>query len=307
MADQSSITVSIITPCYNGARFIEQTIDSVLAQTRPALEMIVIDDGSTDDSAARAGRFAPPVRVLRQHNQGESVARNRGIAEAAGSHVLFLDADDLLAPEALQHLSAALEGRPRSVAMMGCARFTEDPAQPTSIVSAEIEQFFPTVIDTNFGPPHVWMAPLDIIRAVGGFYEPMRWSEDWDIVWRMGLHADGVIPVDYVGALYRIHPASQFSTNSMANRCRGHAAIMARMIVGLSARPDLLAIHGVRLFWAARSAISRAREYGVSWTELAPLTDAISALVRTGPDDVRRLKLARLVSLVGARTASLFG
>jgi glycosyltransferase involved in cell wall biosynthesis len=97
----NDISVSIITPCYNGSPYLRDTIASALGQTRPPLEVIVIDDGSTDDSAAIAESFGSPVRVIRQTNQGESVARNRGIAEARGSHLLFLDADDLIAPEAL--------------------------------------------------------------------------------------------------------------------------------------------------------------------------------------------------------------
>src|SRR4051812_28904107 len=98
MTETSSITVSIITPCYNGGRFISDTIRSALGQTRPPLEMIVIDDGSTDGSANIAESFGAPVRVIRQSNHGESVARNCGISEAKGTHILFLDADDLLAP-----------------------------------------------------------------------------------------------------------------------------------------------------------------------------------------------------------------
>jgi glycosyltransferase involved in cell wall biosynthesis len=88
-------TVSVVIPCYNGAKFLRETLDSVLAQTYPVLEVLVIDDGSTDDSAAIAESFGPPIRVIRQPNQGESVARNRGIDEAKGEWIAFLDADDL--------------------------------------------------------------------------------------------------------------------------------------------------------------------------------------------------------------------
>ena len=75
-------SVDLVIPCYNGAAFLKETLDSTLAQTRQPLEVILVDDGSTDDSAAIAASYGPPVRVLRQPNQGESVAMNRALAVA---------------------------------------------------------------------------------------------------------------------------------------------------------------------------------------------------------------------------------
>jgi glycosyltransferase involved in cell wall biosynthesis len=100
--------VSVVVPCYNAAPFLRETIDSVLSQTRPALEVIVIDDGSTDDSAAIAQSYGPPVRVIRQANQGESVARNRGMDEAQGDWIGLLDADDRWVPHKLERQLGAL-------------------------------------------------------------------------------------------------------------------------------------------------------------------------------------------------------
>jgi glycosyltransferase involved in cell wall biosynthesis len=103
-----SPTVSAVIPCYNGARFLRETLESVRAQSHPVLEVIVVDDGSTDDSAAIAESFGPPVRVIRQPNQGESVARNRGIDEAKGDWIAFLDADDKWEPEKLKRQCQAI-------------------------------------------------------------------------------------------------------------------------------------------------------------------------------------------------------
>lgn len=88
-------TVSVVIPCYNAAPFLRETLESALNQTQPPLEVIVVDDGSTDDSASIAEAFGDPVRVIRQPNQGESVARNRGMEEALGEWIAFLDADDV--------------------------------------------------------------------------------------------------------------------------------------------------------------------------------------------------------------------
>lgn len=95
-------TISVVIPCYNAAPFLRETIDSVLNQTRPALEVLLIDDGSTDGSGDIAESYGQPVRVIRQENQGESVARNRGMDEALGDWIALLDADDRWLPHKLQ-------------------------------------------------------------------------------------------------------------------------------------------------------------------------------------------------------------
>jgi glycosyltransferase involved in cell wall biosynthesis len=107
---QKMPTVSVVIPCYNAAPFIRETVESALAQTFPPLEVLVIDDGSTDDSAVIAGSIDPRVRVISQPNQGESVARNRGIGEARGDWIALLDADDLWKPEKLER-QLAVAGR----------------------------------------------------------------------------------------------------------------------------------------------------------------------------------------------------
>jgi glycosyltransferase involved in cell wall biosynthesis len=297
------VSVSIVTPCYNGARFLEQTLRSAAEQSRPPLEIIVIDDGSTDDSAAIAAAFGPPVRLLQQTNHGESSARNKGLAEALGSHVLFLDADDLLGPDALFQLSDAVKNDPGAVALMGCARFNTDPADPFLITMPEYDRFLPDIIDTNFGPPHTWMAPTDVVRAAGGFYDALQWSEDWDILWRVGLHASGLVPVDYVGAFYRQHSGSQFANTSLANRARGQAILKARMGEELLRRPDLLDEHGERLLWGCWTALKNARDRGVGWDELQPLCSVLTRLATSGPASVTRRKFTTLIRVIGVRPA----
>lgn len=88
-------SVSVIIPCYNGEHFLREAIDSALNQTYRPTEVIVVDDGSTDASTRIADSYGSPVRVVRQSNHGESVARNRGMEEAKGEWVAFLDADDI--------------------------------------------------------------------------------------------------------------------------------------------------------------------------------------------------------------------
>jgi hypothetical protein len=299
----SDVIISVITPCYNGAAYIAETIRSVLSQTRPPLEMIVIDDGSTDDSAAIAEGFGPPVRVVRQRNRGESVARNRGIAEAKGSHLFFLDADDLVAAEAFQRLAGSVVGRPKAVALMGCAWFTADPTRPERSDAQRHVAFYPDIIQDNLGPPHSWLTPKALVIAAGGFADSMRWFEDWDLWWRVGLEGGQLVCIDYVGALYRQHAKSQLATTNLTNRTRGHAALMTRMTAALRQHPNLLEQHGEQLFWASWTALRRAQTHGVPWDDLRALAANIRLIASAGPAALRRTTTARLVRTIGARGA----
>ncbi len=102
--------ISVIIPVYNGARYLGEAIESVLAQTRPPDEVVVVDDGSTDDSALVAQRY--PVRLMQQTNLGASVARNHGVEAAQGDLLAFLDADDLWLPGKLEQQLTWLDEQP---------------------------------------------------------------------------------------------------------------------------------------------------------------------------------------------------
>jgi len=297
------ITISIVTPCYNGARYIKETLQSALAQTHPPLEVIVIDDGSTDDSAALAAEAGPPVRVIRQANQGESIARNRGIAEAQGSHVLFLDADDLLEPESLSLLAAAVDGRPDAVAVMGCGWFTSDPASISSTQQTTDGAFFPGIIGGNLGPMHCWLTPTHILRRVGGFAGTISLFEDWDLWWRVGFEGLDLVPVKFIGAKYRLHGQSQMTTTKRADRARGHVVLMSRMAERFLEYPDRLDRHAKSLFWNVWSSLVHARDNGVGWDELGPAAEVLRQIARKASQPLRGTLMAHAVRLLGTRTA----
>lgn len=101
--------LSIIIPAYNAEAYLPQCLDSILAQEHPGCEVIVVDDGSTDGTAALLERY-PDVKVVHQENRGMSTARNRGLDEARGEYILFVDSDDLLTDGALETLVAELSG-----------------------------------------------------------------------------------------------------------------------------------------------------------------------------------------------------
>jgi glycosyltransferase involved in cell wall biosynthesis len=122
--------VSVIIPCHDSARWLAETLESALAQTWPTVEVIVVDDGSTDGSVTVAQGFtARGVRVVSQPNQGAAAARNTGLQHARGAYLQFLDADDLLAPDKLERQVRLLEAKGDDcIATCAWGRFTTDPA-----------------------------------------------------------------------------------------------------------------------------------------------------------------------------------
>ncbi len=107
-----NISISVIVPSFNRAHTLPRAIDSVLSQTRPADEIIIVDDGSDDGTAELLHRHYPRVRLLQQRNQGVSAARNRGIEAATGEWIALLDSDDAWLPGKLEAQLQALEAEP---------------------------------------------------------------------------------------------------------------------------------------------------------------------------------------------------
>ena len=114
--------ISVIIPVYNGERYLAEAIESALAQTYRPVEIIVVDDGSTDGTARVAERFSPPARLFFQTKSGVGPARNRGVSKARGSFLSFLDADDLWPPDRLSCQMAAFNADPTLDMVFGHAQ-----------------------------------------------------------------------------------------------------------------------------------------------------------------------------------------
>ncbi|HVL39342.1 MAG TPA: glycosyltransferase [Fimbriimonadaceae bacterium] len=179
----SAPTVSVVIPCYNGAATLAEAIESALAQTYSPLEVVVVDDGSTDESARIASRY-DSVLVVQQSNGGLSAARNAGIARSSGEWILLLDADDRLLPDcASARLELAREhpfvtGHVRLIDEQG--RVLREPpprAQPTGDpLSASLR--------SNYGPPSGWLFSRRVYELCGPFDPLLRSCEDWDFLIR---------------------------------------------------------------------------------------------------------------------------
>ena len=113
--------ISVVIPCYNGARFVGEAVDSVLSQRYPATDIIVVDDGSVDSSLSILSRH-PSVRTLRQPHAGVAVARNTGLQHSTGDYIAFLDQDDRLLPDALRSNLECLLARPHCAFSFGDAQ-----------------------------------------------------------------------------------------------------------------------------------------------------------------------------------------
>src|SRR5262249_9808749 len=109
-ANMSSALISVIIPTFNAGHFITEAIDSVLGQTAVPAEIIVVDDGSKDDTRERLARYGRQIRYIHQKKQGVSATRNRGVQEALGEHIAFLDAGDVWHPRKLELQLATLSG-----------------------------------------------------------------------------------------------------------------------------------------------------------------------------------------------------
>jgi cellulose synthase/poly-beta-1,6-N-acetylglucosamine synthase-like glycosyltransferase len=124
--------VSVVIPCFNQAQFLSDAIESVLAQTYGRVELIVVDDGSSDNTAAVAGRFGEVVYRW-QENAGPPSARNNGLRESRGELIAFLDSDDRLLPEALEVGVSALQANPECAAAVGACRNIDAGGRPLDV------------------------------------------------------------------------------------------------------------------------------------------------------------------------------
>ena len=199
--------VSVIVPCHGQAPYLEEAIESVLAQTYAQVELIVVDDGSPDNAARVAARF-PGVRCVRQPNQGLAGARNTGIRESEGELLVFLDADDRLLPRALEAGVAELRAHPEAAFAFG--RYRRIGADGSRLGDDEQPRPdadpYAVFLRYNYaGIPADGIYRRSALEAAGNFDEGLPGTEDYDL----GLRLAGEFAVRPHGAYvaeYRIHP-----------------------------------------------------------------------------------------------------
>ncbi|MFI5042321.1 MAG: glycosyltransferase family 2 protein [Acidimicrobiales bacterium] len=199
--------VSVVIASYNGARYLGEAIESVLAQTHPAVETIVVDDGSTDDTAQVVARYGAAVRGLHQPNAGPCVARNLGLRNARGDYVVFLDHDDRLLADKVARQAAVLDARLEVGLVYGGWRFIDDAGNvlaATGWPTREGDLLAEIVLEN---PIHLASAMVrrSVLDAAGGFDERRTGLEDWELWLRLSRRGLRWACVDAPLVEYRVH------------------------------------------------------------------------------------------------------
>jgi glycosyltransferase involved in cell wall biosynthesis len=203
----SAALVSVVIPCYEQAHFLGEAIKSALSQSYPDFEVIVVDDGSTDDTAEIALAYSaadPRVRLVRQENRGLAGARNRGLAESRGEYVVFLDSDDRLLGEALEVGVRELESHPECAFVSGHYRPISAEGDPYALprqASIDVDHYLALLRDNYISMPASVMYRRWVFEEVGGFDGSVDAAADWDLYLRVArrfpIYHHGEVVADY--------------------------------------------------------------------------------------------------------------
>lgn len=203
--------VSVIIPTYNRRRYLAEALESVWSQTYRQVEVIVVDDGSTDGTGAWLETYAhrERLRYLYQPNQGVSAARNQGIRLARGKYLAFLDSDDLFEPYKLEKQVAYLEEHPGTgLVHSHYLKFDDSGAhlglRDTSFFTGRVYPEMLLYWSVLIAVPCV-MAPAAVLHEVGGFDETLRWGEDLDL-WRRIARCYPLACIPEALSKIRVHP-----------------------------------------------------------------------------------------------------
>ncbi len=213
-------TVSIVIPAYNAARYVEAAVDGALGQTFKDVEVLVVDDGSTDDTEAVLSRYRCAVRYFRQENSGVAAARNRGIQESTGRYVAFLDADDTWFPEKLDRQVAALESSGQHRACYSAHVICTEALEPLSVhrgvrKSSNLEGLL--LIGNVVGTPSSVLCDRSLFSIVGGFDPRLSQCADWDMWVRLATVSE-FLYLDEPLVMYRQHGSNMSRAPKLLER-----------------------------------------------------------------------------------------
>jgi glycosyltransferase involved in cell wall biosynthesis len=193
------VKVSTIIPAYNAERTIAQAIDSALAQDYEGHEVVVVDDGSTDSTAAILHKYGSQIQVITQSNGGLSAARNAGVRGSTGKYLALLDADDIWLPRKLKTMVSALEQNSRASMAFSEYRYLDSNgaecggsafADAPGLEQLLNERPFPVVSFPTAVLPSTWVMPRHVFQRTGGFCEKFKGAEGGEDFWMLLLLRD---------------------------------------------------------------------------------------------------------------------
>jgi len=239
--------VSVIIPVYNCEKYIAQTLDSVFSQSLQDFEVIVVNDGSTDRTEEVLSKYRQRITHLQNDHRGPASSRNRGLDVARGSHIAFLDADDLWHPAKLEKQLAFAEKHPEyGIITTDAANFDETGILDVS--TAAFHKFIPSgdvlehLLFDNWIGTSCAMIRRACFEKVGGFDEErFVWGEDW-IMWMRVAAEYPVYFIDEVLVQYRMH-SQGYSRANLEKHYRDllyDLDKLERTVPRLAARPDLV-------------------------------------------------------------------
>ncbi len=263
---------SIVIPCHNALPYLGLAIESALRQTWRELEVIVVDDGSTDGSWAVARGFGERVRAERLEHGGAPRARNHGLALARGEHILFLDADDLLAPDTVEGLTRTLAAAPpRSVAAAPWRRLVRHRggwrAVATGVPEAPGGDPLAGWLVRVYHPPCALLWPTELVRELGGWDETLTKNQDGDLAMRALVSGVGFVRAAGQPVLHRHYgPRSRSVASGRTERdVRSSMRVLEKVAADLAAAGRFERYR----VWVARGYHDLARLYFSVQPELA--------------------------------------
>jgi glycosyltransferase involved in cell wall biosynthesis len=185
---ESKPLVSAVIPAYQAAAYVRDAVESVLQQTYRPLECIVVDDGSTDATPQVADDFGDEVRLVRQENRGVSAARNRGVREARGEFLAFLDADDCWLPARIEQQMEVFERRPKLEAVVCATQVVDAGLKPHGTIRQDpairVEDLLLCRASVVSASSNL-LVRRGALEAIGGWDEALSTSADWAMTFRL--------------------------------------------------------------------------------------------------------------------------
>lgn len=224
--------MSVIIPCFNEYEYIAECIESVLNQSYHQIQIIVVDDGSTDGSWREIQKFSGRVEAIRTENHGACHARNVGASRAAGDYLIFLDGDDLLGPDVVKGLVRVVEGRTDVIGACNWSflrqtedgSWEEDPATPS--LETPCDDPLKEWLEGKYMPTSSVLWPAEALKRIGAWDESICVNEDGELMMR-GFLAGFEFEMSEVGrAYYR-----QMEEESSVSARRDEAAFLDRVVV----------------------------------------------------------------------------